>query len=68
MTSARQLERIERLPSPSSERSSRKTCRSAIWRLPPKPGFYQIEAAMDYGEAGLAFDSMVFELVLGETA
>lgn len=40
----------------------------ARWRLPSKPGFYQIEAAMDYGEAGLAFDSMMFELVLGEKA
>jgi hypothetical protein len=40
----------------------------AQWRLPPKPGFYQIEAAMDYGEAGLAFDSMMFEVVLGENA
>lgn len=40
----------------------------AQWRLPPRPGFYQIEAALDYGEAGLAFDSMMFEVVLGGKA
>jgi hypothetical protein len=32
------------------------------WRLPEEAGMYQAELAIDYGEAGLAIDQIVFEV------
>jgi hypothetical protein len=32
------------------------------WRLPAEPGLYQAELVVDYGDAGLAFDTLVVEV------
>ncbi len=33
-----------------------------VWHLPGEKGFYQIQAAIDYGDAGLAFDALTVEV------
>jgi hypothetical protein len=32
------------------------------WRLPPEPGLYQVELVVDYGDDGLSFDTLAFEV------
>jgi len=34
----------------------------ALWRLPEEPGVYQVQLALDYGEDGLGFDAVAFEV------
>ncbi len=36
--------------------------RGLLWRLPEAPGLYQVELTIDYGEDGLAFDTLTFEV------
>ncbi|MFQ5678750.1 MAG: hypothetical protein ACE5HP_04760 [Gemmatimonadota bacterium] len=33
-----------------------------VWEVPPGPGFYQVELVVDYGDDGLALDTLAFEV------